>query len=74
MRRWHMFARLKGPSTPKNGIAEYWIVNLIDRCLEVSRDPKPDGIYADNWTLRPGDSISLVLAPTISVSVAEIVP
>ena len=24
------------------GVHEYWIVNLIDRCIEVHRDPRAD--------------------------------
>ncbi len=32
------------------GIPEYWIVNLVENCLEVHRDPSPSGSYA--WTRR----------------------
>ena len=32
------------------GFPEYWIVNLVENCLEVHRDPSPSGSYA--WTQR----------------------
>jgi Uma2 family endonuclease len=65
---------VKGPLYAENGIAEYWIVNLVDRCVEFYRDPRPDGTYADVRTLRPGDSISLALLPAVSVAVSDIIP
>jgi Uma2 family endonuclease len=65
---------VKGPLYAENGIAEYWIVNLVDRCLEVHRDPRPDGTYTDTRTLRPGDSIALALLANVSVAVADIIP
>lgn len=65
---------VKGPLYAENSIADYWIVNLNDRCLEVYRDPRPDGTYAITQTLRAGDSISLALLPSVSVAVADIVP
>jgi Uma2 family endonuclease len=58
----------------ENGIAEYWIVNLVDRCLEVYRQPRADGTYADVQTLRPGDSVALALLRAVTVAVADIIP
>jgi len=66
--------KVKGPLYAENSIAEYWIVNLVDCCLEVHRDPQPDGTYADTRTLRPGDSIALALLPAVSVAVGDIIP
>ena len=65
---------VKGPLYAENGIAEYWIINLVDRCLEVYRQPQADGTYSDVRTLRPGDSISLSLLPAVSVAVSDFVP
>jgi Uma2 family endonuclease len=65
---------VKGPLYAENGIAEYWIVNLVDRCLEVHRQPRPDGTYAEVRTLRPGDSTSLALLPTVTVAVGDLIP
>ena len=53
------------------GIAEYWIVNVVDTVVEVYRDPKPDG-YASVETRRPGESVTLVSFPTVSVAVADL--
>ncbi|HEX8912494.1 MAG TPA: Uma2 family endonuclease [Humisphaera sp.] len=51
------------------GIQEYWIVNLVDRQLEVYRDPRPDpqnaraSRYADVTTLSPQDVVSPLAFP-----------
>ena len=65
---------VKGPLYAENGIAEYWIVNLVDRCLEVHRQPQPGGTYADVRTVRAGDSVTLALLPTVTVLVADLIP
>jgi Uma2 family endonuclease len=56
----------------ENGIAEYWIVNLEDNCLEVHRQPRPDGTYADVRTLRPGDTADIAALPGVTVAVSDI--
>jgi Uma2 family endonuclease len=61
------------PLYAENGIVEYWIVNLVDRCLEVHRQPRPDGTYADVRTLRGGDSIDIVALPGVTIAVSDIV-
>src|SRR5262245_32913782 len=38
------------------GIPEYWLENLVDRCLEVYREPK-DGVYTSRTILRAGDDV-----------------
>jgi Uma2 family endonuclease len=65
---------VKGPLYAENGIAEYWIVNLVDRCLEVHRAPCPDGTFADVRTLRADDSVTLALLPTVAVAVGDLIP
>jgi Uma2 family endonuclease len=63
-----------------SGIADYWILNLVDRQLEVRRDPRPDSTqdfghgYASLATLYPGDSASPLVLPTESVAVADLLP
>jgi Uma2 family endonuclease len=52
-------------------IPEYWIINLIDDCLEVYRQPQ-DGDYLDKSTLGKTDSLNLVALPEIKISVADI--
>jgi Uma2 family endonuclease len=58
------------------GIAEYWIVNLIDRRLEVFRDPAPAGDYQITKTIDAGGSVELLLGgrPIASVQVDELLP
>jgi len=62
------------------GIADYWILNLVDRVLEVCRDPltaaaQPSGWrYRDVAVLRPGASIAPLARPDASVEVAAILP
>jgi Uma2 family endonuclease len=63
---------VKGPLYAENGIAEYWIVNLVDRCLEVHRGPQPAGTYSDVWTLRPGDRAEVAALPGVTVEVAVV--
>ena len=64
---------VKGPLYAEAGVAEYWIVNLVDGCLEVHRDPQPTGNYADVQTLRPGDRIEVAALPGVTVEVGEVV-
>jgi Uma2 family endonuclease len=62
------------------GIADYWIVNLVQRQLEVYRDPvadpaQPFGFrYANRAVLAPADSVSPLAAPRASVGVADLLP
>jgi Uma2 family endonuclease len=42
------------------GVSVYWIVNLVDRCIEVYTDPRPDG-YDTCTVYRPGQSVPVVL-------------
>jgi Uma2 family endonuclease len=57
------------------GVLEYWIVNLRDRVLEVSRDPDPArGLYRDQRVLPPGDSIAPLALPDLAVEVVAILP
>jgi len=62
------------------GIAEYWIVNLLDQQVEVHRNPEPvpetTGAfrYADVRTATAGESLSPVAAPEGSLAVADILP
>jgi Uma2 family endonuclease len=65
---------VKGPLFAESGVAEYWILNVVDGCLEVYRDPQPAGTYATVQTLKAGDSINLLKLPTISIAVSEIMP
>lgn len=59
------------------GIADYWIVNLVHRQLEVFRDPAPiaNGYgYKTMLTLLDGDSIAPLSAPNGAVAIADLFP
>jgi hypothetical protein len=44
--------RDKGSLYARARIAKYWIVNLIDRVIEVHRDPEPDPAAPHGWGYR----------------------
>jgi len=54
-----------------HSIPEYWIVNLIDNCLEVYRQPQ-DGDYQHKSILSKADSLNLLTIPDIRILVGEI--
>lgn len=62
------------------GIEDYWILNLVDRQLEIRRDPRPDATqdfghgYASLATLLPGDFASPLALPGAKVAVADLLP
>ncbi|MHB2019525.1 MAG: Uma2 family endonuclease [Candidatus Xenobia bacterium] len=62
------------------GIQEYWIVNLVNRVVEVHRQPAPhreqpgEYTYLEVATLAPGDIISPLGAPHVSIPVADLLP
>ena len=57
----------------RNGIPEYWIVNLVDGCLEVYRDPE-GGRYSSHTILYCDDSVSPLFGPDALISVSELLP
>jgi Uma2 family endonuclease len=62
------------------GIADYWIVNLVQRQLEVHRDPvadtaQPYGFrYASRSILDPADVVAPLAAPQARITVADLLP
>jgi Uma2 family endonuclease len=55
------------------GIEEYWIVNLLDRCVERFIDPRGD-VYAGVHTFGTSEMIAPHVFPEALLRVAEIVP
>lgn len=53
------------------GIREYWIVNLIDRTVEVRRDPRK-GRFAMIRAYSTGETIQPSAAPAVSLSVNDL--
>ena len=48
------------------------IVNLIDNCLEVYRDPRPDGTFGDVRTLRAGERVEVAALAGMTLEVVEL--
>jgi Uma2 family endonuclease len=75
------FDRLqKGSLYARAGIQDYWIVNLVDRALEIYRDPATDTSAAYGWRYRSLTSLSradvaIPLAFSSSrIAVADLLP
>jgi Uma2 family endonuclease len=62
------------------GIKDYWIVNLVDRQLEVCRKPIADGAepFGHDYSVRtiflPGQSVSPLGAGRAKIKVADMLP
>lgn len=62
------------------GIAEYWIVNLADRVLEVHRRPQPRSSepfghqYGEVVRLKIEETVSPLAAPSAQIRVADLIP
>jgi Uma2 family endonuclease len=63
---------VKAPLYAADGIVEYWIVNLVDDCLEVCRSPQADRRYADKQILRRGQQIEIQAVPGVVFEVADL--
>jgi len=61
-------------------IQDYWIVNLVDRVVEVYRDPGPDSSAPYGWryravtTLAPPAVVAPLAFPAIQIAVADLLP
>jgi Uma2 family endonuclease len=62
------------------GIADYWILNLVDRVLEVCRDPVTAATQSAGWryrdiaVLHSGASIAPLARPDVPVEVVALLP
>lgn len=62
------------------GVPEYWIVNLVDRVLEVHREPGRLDDPRHRWGFRsvqalgPDTAVSPLAAPAARVAVADLLP
>lgn len=57
----------------RSGVADYWIVNIKDRSIEVRRDPEGD-TYRSRTTYRPGQSIAPLAFPEVALPVGLLFP
>jgi Uma2 family endonuclease len=68
----------KGSLYARAGIQDYWIVNLVDRVLEVYREPVPDPSAPYGWrfqsvtTLAPGSATVPLAFPQRQILVADL--
>jgi len=62
----------------RGGVRDYWIVNLVDRMLEVFRDPEHDATALYGWRYRttekvgPSGQASLLALPSVRVRVGNL--
>ena len=62
------------------GIADYWVIDVVNRQLLVFRDPKPDALSIRNFTyqtrlaLDATETVSPLAMPTANVAVADLLP
>ena len=72
--------RRKAHAYARGRIADYWIVNLVDRVVEVYREPARPGPARRRWgyasveVFRPAQSIAPLAAPSASIAVADLLP
>jgi Uma2 family endonuclease len=72
--------RFKAAIYARAGLREYWIVNLVDRTVEVHREPQPPAGAAEDWSyrtidfLRPPARVTPLAAPHTPIAVADLLP
>jgi Uma2 family endonuclease len=70
----------KGGLYARAGVPEYWIVNLINRVLEVYRDPASFPSMAHGWQYRtvqslgPDEVVSPLAVPSAVIRIADLLP
>ena len=70
----------KGSLYARAGVADYWIVNLPERVVEVYRDPESDVAAPFGWRYRSvavlgrGASVSPLALPAARVRLADLLP
>lgn len=69
--------KTKGPLYARAGIAEYWIVNLVDGIVEVYREPvAADGGWAYRLISRHGigDTVAPLAGPGATIPIVDLLP
>jgi Uma2 family endonuclease len=70
----------KGSLYARARLQEYWVLNLVDRVLEVYREPASDAAAAYGWaysvalTLGPGEHVTPLAAPAGHIAVIDLLP
>jgi Uma2 family endonuclease len=65
--------RLKARLYAQAGLADYWLVNLVDRVVEVHREPHA-GVYGSIVRLGPPATVSPLALPSAVIPVADLLP
>lgn len=62
---------LKAPIYARATIADYWILDIIERCGYIFRNPTPSG-YQVEMILTADDAISPLVFPTIEIPFSQL--
>ena len=62
----------KLPAYARAGISEYWLLNLVQRVLEVYREPSPLGVYSFSHRFSAGETVAPAAFPDAQIAVAEL--
>jgi Uma2 family endonuclease len=63
--------QIKIPLYAENGIVEVWLVDINQQCIEVYREPSPNG-YQNIQRFMRGQNLSILAFPEIIISVNEV--
>ena len=70
----------KGSLYARAGLADYWVLNLVDRVLEVYRQPEPDAAAPFGWryarveVFDAGTAVTPLASPRSRVAVSRLLP
>jgi Uma2 family endonuclease len=70
----------KGSLYARAGLADYWVLNLVNRTLEVYREPVADAAARYGWSyarrevLTASGRVAPLAAPTAPVAIADLLP
>jgi hypothetical protein len=70
----------KAHAYARGRIADYWIVNLVDRVVEVYREPARPGPARRRWgyasaeVVRPGQAIAPLAARSALIAATDLLP
>jgi Uma2 family endonuclease len=68
-----MTADAKLRACARNGVPEYWIVNLPESQLEVDRDPQGEA-FGSCVVFSAGQTVATLARPDAPIAVADLLP
>src|SRR5712691_5745004 len=63
---------VKAPLYARNGIPEYWIVDIAAESIIVFREPGPDG-YESTFTVRGNEALTVLALPGVTITPNEVI-